>query len=335
MKITKTKSGTWTARIAIKDADGNYHWKRFTGKTKEEVRDAISMYQVTTKVYKESKTLGDCMQRYLDKKAKTLSPSTMHGYLSSQRTFKSSYTAFLNTQIDRLTAQDIQMVVDSMKREKCSAKTVKNRIGLISAVMTAEGLRMPRVALPSVTVTDPVLPDEEMVKQISKAASGTRMELPFALAILGLRRGEICAVTAEDLDGNTLHISRAVAVDDDGYTHVKTPKTARSDRHIVLPDSVADLLRKQGKAWEKNPNALTKAFPHLLNKAKIPQSQQFRLHDCRHFFASYCHDVLKLSDEQIMKLGGWSTDSVLKRRYRRAIMDVSQDVADSFGKMIG
>jgi integrase len=72
----------------------------------------------------------------------------------------------------------------------------------------------------------------------------------------------------------------------------------------------------------------------LLRRAGIPEDQRFRLHDCRHFFVSYCHDVLKLSDAEIIKLSGHETDSIMKRVYRHAVTDHSENVRGALTSII-
>ena len=63
----------------------------------------------------------------------------------------------------------------------------------------------------------------------------------------------------------------------------------------------------------------------------------FRFHDLRHFFASYCHNVLKLSDAQIQKLGGWKTDHVMKKIYITSMEDqlAADAAADGIARIMG
>ncbi|MDO4620394.1 MAG: hypothetical protein Q4B09_07220, partial [Lachnospiraceae bacterium] len=79
------------------------------------------------------------------------------------------------------------------------------------------------------------------------------------------------------------------------------------------------------------PAALSEVFPRFLRSNGFPV---FRLHDCRHFFASYCHDVMGLSDAQIMKLGGWSTPHIMKRVYITSITDKSKEVSSAFSELL-
>lgn len=335
MKITKTKSGKWTTLVHIRDADGTRHSKRFTGKTKDEVRRTANDYLTDHAVYIESMVFGDSLQRYIDASESSLSPNTVRGYKNIQKVLKESYGRFCSISCDRITSKDVQSVIDTLKANKRSAKTIRNYIGLISAVLVAEGFRMPHYTAPTVSIPRFNVPDESVIEKMSAACVGRyeRMAIPLALACFGLRRGEICGITADSVDGNLLYIKAVSARDYTGANIIKDmPKTENSIRTVQIPPGIADAIRQQGCAWNGSPESLTHSWPHLCRSAGV---EPFRLHDCRHFFVSYCHDVLKLSDSEIMKLGGWKTDNVMKRRYRHSITDHSEDVADSIGSLFG
>lgn len=331
MKITKTKSGKYTTLVSVTDLDGSRHFKRFTEKTKDTVRIVANEYLTKHKVYVESMVFSDALDRYVDRAERSLSPSTVAAYKSNQKTLKNRYSAFCSLSCDRIRSQDVQGIIDDMRAEKKSAKSIKNRIGLISAVLNAEGFQMPSYTAPQTSVPRFNIPDEEIITKMAAACTGRfeRMAIPLGLACFSLRRGEICAVTAADLDGDVLHVSRAVVVDYDGFEHIKNiPKNEQSIRSVQLPPHLADSIREKGRAWDGTLASLSHSWPHLCRRAGV---EPFRLHDCRHFFVSYCHDVLHLSDAQIMKMGGWKTDNVMKRRYRHAIAEESQTVVDGIG----
>ena len=334
MKITKTKSGSYTTLIHIYDAEGKRHAKRFTRKLKDEVRIAANDYLNQHKVYIESMVFSDALKRFLERSERVLSPSTLRSYKAMERTFIEKYGGFCGLSCDRISSNDLQSLVDLMQSCKKKPKTIRNYLGLVSAVLSSEGFRMPSYSAPQVTVPRFNIPDKEIITKMAKACTGQykRMELPLALAVLGLRRGEICGVTADALDGDVLHIKAVHVLGDDGLEHVKeVPKTEQSIRPVLLPHAVADEIRKRGRAWDGSLGSLSDAWPHL---CKVAGVEPFRLHDCRHFFVSYCHDVLKLSDSEIMRLGGWKTDNVMKRRYRHAITDHSDQVAASIGGLL-
>ena len=333
MKITKTKSGRFTTVVSVDDQKGKRHCKRFTGKNKDAVRNAANDYVNQHKVYYESMTFRDAMQRYIDRAELVLSPSTIAGYKSNQRTMQTDYERFCALSCDRITERDVQLIVDDMRGKGRTVKSIRNRLGLISAVLTAERCPMPRAKLPQPMPVDYVIPGADDIQKVSAACTGPfeRMAIPVGLAVFGLRRGEICAVTAKDIDGEILHVRHALAIDDDGFYTDKAPKTSYSVRDVAIPAALIEGIMEQGRAWKGSPNALTQAWPHLLKAAGV---KYFRLHDCRHFFVSYCHEVLQLSDAQIMKLGGWKTSYVMVSHYRHTLSDQATLVASKMGALL-
>lgn len=335
MKIEKTKSGKYTTRVCLTDATGKKHFKRFTAKKKDDVRNSANDYLNENLIFTESPVLSVCAERFLTRSEAVLSPNTIRGYKISDRYFKRSHSAFYGLSIDRITSPVLQDVIDGMVKDDLSAKTISNRIGFLSSVFASEGRKLPRHTMPRIKQYEPIVPTQDLIGQVSAAAKGTRYEIPLALAVFGLRCAEVCAVRAQDIDkNNVLHVCRALATDDDGFVSEKPPKERASDRFIPLPAEIADRIRADGRATTMSPHDWSAAFPHLLNKAGIPPDQRFRLHDCRHFFVSYCHDVLKLSDAEIIKLSGHTTDYVMKRVYRHALSDHASAVTTGLSDLM-
>ena len=71
------------------------------------------------------------------------------------------------------------------------------------------------------------IPSDEDVKQLIGAAKGTEMELPILLAAFGpMRRGEIAALTIDNIHGNTVHVCvNMVRTENHNEWIVKTPKS--------------------------------------------------------------------------------------------------------------
>ena len=312
MKIRRLPSGNYNTRVETTTEKGKRTWKSITGPDPETVRWLVSQYKKNGG--KTTPTLSAALESYLKAKKAVLSPYTIKGYQNIINHIKDTDLGKLSADLSRSDAQKIVSEFSDL-----SAKTIRNRMGLISSAVRFAGYNMPPVTYPQRKKVETHIPTEKEMKIVIEAAKGTELEIPIALGMMGLRRGEICALELSDLEKNTLHIHRA-AVDIGGKVTVKAPKTYDSDRYVNIPQKIATKIRKQGYVTKLTPEQLSYHFFDFMKDQKV---QHFRFHDLRHFFASYCHNVLKLSDAQIQKLGGWKTDHVMKRVYIDSMRDDS------------
>ena len=311
MKIRRLPSGNYNAQVYIGIVNGKKKWKSFTGPDKQTVRRLASEY-ADRKDKSEPVTLTDALDRYLNAKKAVLSPYTIKGYKNIIEKVKAADMGDMSADMGRPEAQKLVSAFSDM-----SQKTIRNRMGLISAAVRFAGYNMPPVTYPQKKKVETHIPTDAEMKKVMEAAAGTDLEIPIALGMMGLRRGEICALKVSDLKGNVLHI-HAAAVDISGKVTVKAPKTYDSDRYVKIPVKLARKIRKQGYVTHLTPEQLSYHFINFLKKVDV---EHFRFHDLRHFFASYCHNVLKLSDAQIQQLGGWKTDHVMKRVYIQSMQE--------------
>ena len=317
MKITKTKTGKYTAVVSIgKDQTGKQHTKRFTADSRQELKDAVTEYKSAHKVYKESHVFSDALQRYIDARRPHRSPSTIRGYVSIQETLKTQHGVFCALSTGDIQDKDLQKVVDSMRLSGKSEKTIRNVVGLIGAVLTEDGFQRPRLILPARKVQDNPIPSIGEIRMILCLAHGTRLEIPLQLSLLGMRRGEVCALDPSDIDADgVVHIHKSMIYSEDAVWVVNdVPKTSASNRFVQLPQWVADQIRAHG-ITDMTPNMYSDAFRRFLIRYKFPS---YRLHDCRHFFASYCH-AQGVSEADILTAGGWRTGSIMRKVYRHAM----------------
>ena len=75
--------------------------------------------------------------------------------------------------------------------------------------------------LPQKRKFDRNMPTTDDVKRILDASKGTKYHIPFQLAVLGMRRSEICAATIDDLNGNILSINKATIYNEDNRIMVR------------------------------------------------------------------------------------------------------------------
>lgn len=258
----------------------------------------------------------DACELYMESKSNILSVTTLASY---KAIMKSISTSFMNLNISKITLPAVQTELNKYS-VKHSPKSVKNMSGFIMGVLKYYSINLPSPKLPQKEKKSPYIPSKEDISAIFSEIKGSKIEIPVMLACMGLRRSEICALTPKDLSkDNELTINKALVLSPEREWVLKATKTTESTRTIVIPDYLADLIRKQGCIYDGYPGKITEQLNLVQKKLGIPR---FSLHKLRHFFASYMHD-LGYSDKQIQAMGGWKTDNVMKTIYTHA-MDMEE-----------
>lgn len=263
-------------------------------------------------------TFESCCDKYIEIKRNVISPSTVAGYKKLK-----SYISegFKSKKILSITQVDIQDEINNFAVGH-SPKYVRNLHGFISAVLKTFRPSMNiHTTLPQKRKFAHNLPTTEGVKMILEASQGSPYHIAFQLAVLGLRRSEICGVTIDDINGNILTIDKAQVYDEDYNLVTKDTKTTESTREIYLPDCLVKEIREAGTIFDYQPQALTRALHKYQDKLGL---ERFRLHDFRAFFASYSHSQ-GIPDVYILKMGGWKSDFVMKSVYRDALKDQNEE----------
>lgn len=305
MGIEKLKSGSY--RISKMQNGIRYRTTIDHKPTKSEMERILSELVID---YENPKFSKAC-EFYLESKSNLLSPSTIRSY----RMIMSKISpAFMNTPIRSIRFSLLQNEINKYSVGH-SPKTTRNFNGFIMTVLKFYDIDIKTPTLPQKEKKSPYIPTKDEVSAIFKAAKGTKYEVAFFLASMGLRRSEICGATLSDLDGNILTINKALVLDENKEWVLKTTKTTDSTRTIVLPDEIIETIRKQGYVYEGHPGMISKMLNEYQKKLGI---ERFSLHKLRHFFASYLHD-LGYSNKQIQEIGGWKTDYVLKAVYQHAM----------------
>lgn len=294
------------------------------GKREAERTAAEFAYNKTSVSKPKEYTLGEAIDKYCDLKSNVLSPATIREYRRMRNNY---FDDCIDLKLKKLTSELIQCWVNKFAATH-SPKTTRNGYGLISAVMDmyAPGVQL-QVTLPQKVKPNLYVPTDNDIKALL-AFFGTNdkdMENAVYLAAFGtLRRSEVCALTADDITGNTLHISKAMVDAGNSQWVIKTTKTLSSTRTVVMPDYIIKKLPSSGRLVKLNPDQVTRRFERAQNKLEIPH---FRFHDLRHYAASVMH-AIGVPDQYIMARGGWSSDGTLKRIYRGTMEDYEKVFTD-------
>jgi len=310
-KIEQLPSGSYRIRRQI---DGRKISVVFDHKpSKREIELALTE-KLSAEPQLTRESFQRCCEDYIEMKRPILSPSTIKGY-----------EAQINAMPRRLKSMDIneinQIVVQQAISDHAtthSGKSTANYHGFISAV-----LRMYRpslhlcTSLPQKVKFEAYTPSEDDIKKILEAAKGTKWSVPFQLGILGLRRSEACALSIEDINikDGTLSITKAKVQNEKNQWVIKPlTKTTEGKRTIYLPKALIKEIEQDG-LYQGDPGMILKHLHKYQDELGIPR---FRFHDMRAFYVSFLHSK-GVSDATIMELGGWQSDAVMKKIYRRAL----------------
>lgn len=319
MKLPQAKklpSGRWHIQVMV---DGHRRGQTFDTE-KEAVYWAASIKTRAKEMEKSvlSLTVAAAVDRYIESKDAVLSPSTIRGY----RQVKDDLMGGISSvKIGNLTQEKVQRWVNSLAREK-APKTVSNAHGLLSAVLKEYRPSMAlRTTLPQKIKPDIRIPSEAELRAILAAAKGTKYELPIVLAVwLGLRQSEILGLTWDCVDGDTLHIRRAIVMGEDGPVE-KGTKTYSGTRALRLPEYLKELLEAAPRKGEHivriSGKAIYSGFSRICEKAGVAH---YRFHDLRHANASIML-ASGIPDKYSMKRMGHATNNMLKTTYQHVIKE--------------
>ena len=304
MKPRRLPSGAWNVRVMI----GGQSYS-FTHADKKTVVRMASDFADDYRRKMDNPTLLERMREYVAENAERLSPSTVRSYNGMIRMIEERTPRIANKRLSAITEQDVSDIVRPLR----TLKTKRNYVNFIHACTGKSAGKLTGVSSKRVHV-----PTELEVKGLLQIFRNTELEVPIMLAAYGgLRRGEICALRMSDIDGDFVHISRAVVRDPSGEWVTKEPKTASSVRSVLLPHFVIERIQAQGYITHLLPSQVSNRFWKKQRNLGIPP---YCFHSLRHFHASYLH-YLNIPDAYIMQRGGWSTPSVMQSIYRHALED--------------
>ncbi len=334
---TRLPSGHYRSQVFLGlDEKGNRKYKSFTAKTANEADlKALQFKASNLATERPQGTFLSLSGEFLRSNSKTLSITTLRSYSTMRRKLGNDYKSFCQKGLDSIDRATLQRLVNSLAADH-SPKTVRNYHAFICVVFRAYGVTPPQVKLPQKIKPDLNIPDEETIKKLFEAVKGTELEVPVMLAALvPMRRGEIVAASIDDLgEDNVLHIHSSLAVGEKGVLKRKAPKTASSDRYVLLPAPLADKIRAQGYVCNISIKAISTRFCRALRKAGI---EHFRFHDLRHAFVSIAH-ASGIPDAYIMARGGWATSYTVNNVYRHVLDSERQkmetEVNDTLGKLL-
>ena len=320
--VRKRDDGRWEGRIVIGHREnGEPLFRHVYAKTQKTLLDKlhqnIECYRDVELTEDSRMTLGEWLDRWLTGyKAGTVRPGTLKSY----RCYIEYYIKpqLGDKQISLISQQDIQRMYRCLKTEgrihehpemnhQLSDSMVRHIHSALHAALkdAVQAHVIPRNPTEGATAPKPNYRPKRIL---------TRAELDAFLEVVeqdevwrdffqtelmtGLRRGEICGLQWNDFDGEagTLKVCRTLHSQRKGEYTVGETKTGKGMRTIILPKTVADILRRRKtdaiSQWifpdpvkPEDPVSPGSAYTHmktLLQHAGLPS---IRFHDLRHSYA--------------------------------------------------
>lgn len=310
----KLPSGSWNIRVQV-----NGKTISITKPTaKECLKEAMALKSGAKQARKAaSSTVEKAMDDYITARENVLSPSTIRGYRAIART---RFRSAMKRDIEATTPDQWQRIINAEAR-LCSAKTLKNAWGFLSAVIQDSTGTKVSVRLPQVVPNDLPYLTAEQIPLFLDAIHGKGCEIAALLALSSLRRSEILALRWDDIDlkNNCIYVHGAAVQGEDGsLIQRKENKNTASRRTIpfILPQlrtAVEAADKSNPLVYPGNPNQIWQSVNRICKKQGLPQ---VGVHGLRRSFASLAYH-LGISEEVTMRTGGWSDITTMRKIYTK------------------
>ena len=329
--VRKREDGRWEGRIVVgHKKNGTPIFQHAYARTQKELTEKlhqnIERYQDVELTEDSRMTLGEWLDRWLTEyKAGTVRPGTLKSY----RCYIEYYIKpqLGDKQISLISQQDIQRMYRRLKTEgrihehpemnhQLSDSMVRHIHSALHAALkdAVQAHVIPRNPTEGATAPKPnyrpkrILTRAEMdaflevVEQDEVWCDFFQTEL-----MTGLRRGEICGLQWSDFDeeSGALKVCRTLHGQRKGEYTVGETKTGKGMRTIILPKTVADILRRRKadtiSQWifpdpvkpedPVNPGSAYLHMKTLLRRAGLPS---IRFHDLRHPYVKHTTKIFSL-----------------------------------------
>ena len=334
MKAKKLPSGMWNVQVYVgTDETGKRIRKSFTAPTKKEAEFLAANFKAHhQEITRDSSamTLTEAIDKYIEFKGGTISPSTVRGYRIIQR---NSFPGLMQIKINKITVQNFQAAINKEIGIK-KPKTIKNEVSFITSVIKtyAPSVNLSGLTLQPVRKFNAEVLSLSQVKELLIAIVDDECAVPLLIAMcLGLRISEISALKWADYDkkNKILSITKAIVRNENNKMVEKCTKTVESERFIVVPEFLDLLLRnREGEPDEHILTMSQSAVREHLKKICIRlQIPPMRVHDLRHVNASVML-FLNVPAKYAMERGGWSDIKTMDKIYQFTFEDHKKVIDD-------
>ena len=319
-------------------------------------------------------TFSEVTDRYLKNYTLNLAPNTLRGYKSCYECEHGLKNYFGNTKVKHITTDHIQCYIAYLNGQGKSSKTISNIIGVLNVIMKhctklryiaynpVEGVVLPKKK-PKAPAQAYTVQEVQMLLQISQVNRAVHTTIALG-ALAGLRRGEMAALTWDDVDLDSAspsirinktkyHVSPKLGIPNP--IGVKEPKTASSIRTIPIPSMLVEILRKEQLRYKEcklrhganfldsncvifqdngsdyQPDSINNGYTEFMQRH--PEIPYYSLHKLRHTYASLLAS-LNTPVKDVQELLGHSDVSTTLNVYTHGFEASKRTAVDSFNSLL-
>lgn len=244
--MTRRKDGLWQETMTV-TVNGRKKVKYFYGKTKAEVYRKIADYEEKSERGELFTFVSD---EWWEEHESTLSPTSITVYRRGKRRMDEYFEGrYIRELVPADISQYMRYVVktyDMAKRTADNHLIVANQIFKFAV---AEGYCDANVAR-DITVpknlkkSERVMPDANYIEKIKTSTDCTFGMFAYWLIYTGCRKGELLALTWDDVDfeNHTISINKQVCYCPDGTTQIRHPKTKKGTRIVPLLNKLEEKI---------------------------------------------------------------------------------------------
>lgn len=284
------------------------------------------------KQQKTEMTLLEAIEKYIDQKSLTLSPSTIRDYDITKR------CGFQDIMNIKLKDFDEDVIQDAVNRESrrpsnvrsknpkpISSKRLHNEYGLLRTVIKKyrKDIDFESISLPQVPPNFKELVTPDAIFNIVK---GTDIELPVLLAAwLSFTMSEIRGLTkSKSIQGEYITIVEVLVRGKNGEIRKEIAKNKYRNRRHEIPEYIKQLIDQVDGdiIVPMSASTIYHKWKQLLRKNNLPD---ITFHDLRHVNASVMA-LLRIPDKYAQERGGWKTDHIMKSVYQQTFSEERKNV---------
>lgn len=278
-------------------ADGSRIRKTVTSKTVKDGREKVARLLLTRTsktVISKNDLFKNVYDTYIiDCENKGYSPTTLENIRTN---YRKQYTKFENVKVSKIKDIDIKDWILDLKK-KYANETVRTREAALNAFFNwcIKNKVIDVNQFIYIDKTKSIKPKlnfwtEDQFKEFLKVVDCDTHKLIFTtLFYTGLRKGELCGLSIDDLNiqKNELHLSHTVKVTSNGFMISTKFKTENSKRVVPIPrwltPQLEEFLKIKDYPFEYYYRHMNEFLTHYLSLVDLPK---IRIHDFRHSYVS-------------------------------------------------